>query len=181
MQRGVALIYSDTWLRLQTCCVESQSISDTERPSANNHLKNFCDWDQRSCMSASITKPGPVKQSALLLLIGVRLCRCRLFVLIRHVWRNTRSNFLCHYIFIIVILWQIAFLQFSKSWPCWLIQFLLQLIIGVVQIALCQHSSNRNQGEFASRQQWNGRSHVSIHVVHREKTFQLIVTCSCAY
>lgn len=47
MQLGVALISSDTFLRLQTCRVESQSISSMKRPSAHSHLRNFCDWDQR--------------------------------------------------------------------------------------------------------------------------------------
>lgn len=91
----------------------------------------------------------PCKAGYAVLLIGVCLCCSRLSVFICDVQRNNRSNFPCYYVFIIVILWQITFSQFSES-QSWLIQVLLQLIIGirVLQIAPFQHSSNKNEVEF---------------------------------
>lgn len=40
-------------------------VADMERPSAHNHLKNSCDWDQGSQTWVSITKPSPVKHKIL--------------------------------------------------------------------------------------------------------------------
>lgn len=104
----------------------------------------------------------PRKVGNTVLLIGACLGCSRLSALICHVQRNNRSNFLCHYVFIIVILRQITFSQFSESenaQPCWLIQVLLQLITGVrvLQIAPFQHRSNKNEVECtaANTEMWD--------------------------
>lgn len=77
-------------------------------------------------------------------LIDVCLCCSGLSVFICCLQRNNRSNFLRYYVFIIVILWQITLSQFSASQnmqPRWLIQVLLQVIIGVrvLRIASSQY------------------------------------------
>ena len=161
-------------------------VGDMERP-FNAQPSEELLWLRSEVTNARLrNRTEPRKAGYTVPLIGVCLCRGRLSVFICHVQRNNRSNFLCHYVFIIVILWQITFSQFSESQnaqSCWLIQGLLQLIIGVkiLQIAPFQHRSSKIWSRMCVCQYWNMRSFVSINVILCEKTFQLIVTCSCAY
>lgn len=142
-------------------------ISDMKGPSAHNHLKNARDWNQRSRTCVSITKLDAVKLHCLSDWCPSLLQSTGL-VLICHVQRNPRGNFLCYYVLIIVILGQIALLRFLKSsnmqtW--WLIQ-VLRLIIGVkvVQIAPFRHRSGNNESKFAKLPIWDVTHQVMTYI-----------------
>lgn len=136
MQPGVALILSETWLRLQTfqqlrrSSATSQSVSVTWRGSRRATIWRAPVIEIRG-HEHNQAKPCKAGHTVL---IGICLCCSWLSVFIWDIQRNNRSNFLRYYVFIIVILWQITFSEFSESQsaqPCGSIQVLLQLIIGV--------------------------------------------------
>lgn len=170
MQLGVALISSDTFLRLQTCRVESQSISSMKRGPQRTAILGISVIEIRGSQTCfSITKPDPVKQ----VYCPPEWCLSplRLALSICRVQRNTRSNSICYYIFIIVILCQITFLQFFKSRPWWLIQFQLIIALRILQIALFHNSSSEKRRRIGGCQHENVRSYVSVNVVLCKKTF----------
>lgn len=95
-----------------------------------------------------------------MLLIGVCICCSRLSAFICCLQRNNRSNFLCYYVFIIVILWQIIVSWFSGSQnaqPCWSIRVLLQLItrVRVLQVAPFQHRSSKKWTATVNTGMWD--------------------------
>lgn len=98
MQLGVALISSDTFLRLQTCRVESQSISSMKRGPQRTAILGISVIEIRGSQTCfSITKPDPVKQ----VYCPPEWCLSplRLALSICRVQRNTRSNF--HYCYFV--------------------------------------------------------------------------------
>lgn len=157
MQLGVALISSDTFLRLQTCRVESQSISSMKRPSAHSHLRNFCDWDQRVTNMLLHNQARPCKAgilSAWMVSVSAATRAIDLPCPKKH-----KKQF--------------SLLLFCARLPFYsfLIQFQLIIALRILQIALFHNSSSEKRRRIGGCQHENVRSYVSVNVVLCKKTF----------
>lgn len=94
-------------------CSISICISDMKRSSAHNHLKNFCEWHQRSW--THISHFGPCKAGGTGFLIGVFLC-CVYSEYWFATYRETQEAILFAIMFsLLLFLWQITFIQLSES------------------------------------------------------------------